>query len=75
MQGWVRKYIEKSKVLKTKQFPLRYIKFDRESNMLLVYEFKGKDFVLKTTYYDDILHVKTREQITREESEIISGDK
>lgn len=43
--------------------------------MLSVWVLKGKDFVLKQTYYDDIIHVKNSEQLTKEEVDNIGGDR
>ena len=75
IQGWLRKHESKSKYLKTRIFPLRYVQFERRSKTLKVWVVSKKDkkdWSLKREFHDDIEHVKYLNPLT--ENDLIFTD-
>jgi len=72
IQGWLRKHESKSKYLKTRIFPLRYVQFERRTKTLkiwvVVVSNNGKkDWSLKREFHEDIEHVKYLNPLTEQD--------
>lgn len=68
LQGWLRKHEEKSKYLKTRQFPLRYVQFEKTSKSLKIWYYKDKSgCVLKEEILDQIEYVKYLKPLTNQD--------
>ena len=57
IQGWLRKHIEKSKLLKVKIFPLRYAVLDRNTGKLIIYK-KVMDVMTISLETNQLLYCK-----------------